>query len=97
MCRVGGGEQHAAGPEDWQGRRHEPAVVFVRPEYSRLFRLRERWRVEQDRVVEPLLLRQSAQPIKGVAMNEVVPGWVQLVQREVAFPPIEALDKKRGV
>ena len=54
-----------------------------------LFRPGKRRRIEHDAVEPPLLFCQAAQPREDVAINEIVPGRIELVEREIPFAPFE--------
>ena len=89
ISRVGGSKQDAATSEQRQGRSQKFAEVFLRPKHGAGFRPRKCRRIQQDDIETAAFLRQPAQPIKDIPVNELMVCGRDVVQREITLSPFE--------
>src|SRR5207302_5766981 len=82
-------QQNSVALQHGQRRGHEFAIIFLRLKSSVLFRPGKRRRIEHDAVELPLACCEAAQPLEDVAINEIVPGRIEPVEREIPFAPFE--------
>src|SRR5882724_1842115 len=85
--RVGRGEQHAAGFEQWQRGDDKLSKIFFHPERAVFLRLRKGRRIENNGIKAAFLFSQPPQPVEGVAENKIVRGGIESVQSKVALAP----------
>src|SRR5579883_1429420 len=91
---VARGKEYAPGFEQRQCRLRQFPEVFVHSKSAKFFGVRERGRIEQDKIKFAALFLKSAQPVKDVAKDEVMKRGVQVIFFEVIFPPLEVFFRK---
>ena len=91
---IGRGKKNSPIMQQWQGRRNKFAVISLGLKHSGLFRLRKGRRIKQDHIERPLLFAQPAQPIEGIAIDELMLGRIDIVQRKIASAELEIFFRK---
>ena len=89
--RVRGSQKNSTGNEKWQRKVHQVTVIGFRAEIPVFAGTGKRGGIEYDGLESSRFLCETAQPIKHIAVNEIVRGWIQPIVDEISASPIQIL------